>query len=224
MEAHLAELGVGDIDVCAGAELVDAYLRLGRREDALATGERFAQRAREKGQPWSAARAERCLGLLAGDQDFEPHFENALDLHERTPDLFELAMTRLAYGSRLRRARHRRRAREQLRGALDAFEHLGAAPFAEQARSELAATGETARRRDSSTLDELTPQELHIARLLGAGKTTREVAAALFLSPKTIEYHLRSVYRKLGVKSRPELAQALGARELAGEEAAADDA
>ena len=100
------------------------------------------------------------------------------------------------------------RAREQLRAALDCFEHLGAEPWAEQARAELAATGETARRRDASTLDDLTPQELQIARLLADGKTTREAAAALFLSPKTIEYHLRHVYRKLGIRSREELVAA----------------
>ncbi len=92
-------------------------------------------------------------------------------------------------------------AREQLRAALETFERLGAQPWAEQARAELAATGETARRRDASTLDELTPQELQIARLLAEGRTTREAAAAVFVSPKTVEYHLRHVYDKLGIRS-----------------------
>jgi DNA-binding CsgD family transcriptional regulator len=85
---------------------------------------------------------------------------------------------------------------------------LGAEPWAAQARAELAASGETARRRDASTLDELTPQEIQIARQLAEGKTTREAAAAIFLSPKTVEYHLRNVYRKLGINSREELAAA----------------
>ena len=144
-------------------------------------------------------------GLLA--DDFEPHFEQALTLHQQTFDAFETARTRLAYGARLRRARQRVRAREQLRAALEAFEKLGRSPWADAASVELAATGETARRRDPSTLGELTPQELQIALLLGEGKTTREAAASLFLSPKTIEYHLRSIYRKLGINSREALAE-----------------
>ncbi len=130
------------------------------------------------------------------------------ELHARTPDVFETARTHLAYGARLRRARQRVRAREQLRAALETLDELGACSWAEQARAELAATGETARRRDASTLDQLTPQELQIARLLADGRTTREAAAAVFLSPKTVEYHLRHVYRKLGIRSREELAAA----------------
>jgi DNA-binding CsgD family transcriptional regulator len=89
------------------------------------------------------------------------------------------------------------------------FDHLGAGPWSDTARAELAATGETARRRDVTTLNDLTPQELQIALSLAGGRTTKETAAALFLSPKTIEYHLRSVYRKLSVGSRSELKAAL---------------
>ena len=133
-------------------------------------------------------------------------------LHEQTPDAFEAARTRLAYGERLRRARNRLLAREQLRAAADTFERLDARPWADRARAELAATGETRRRRDPSTIDELTPQELQIALLLTAGRTTREAAAALFLSPKTVEYHLRHVYQKLGVNSRDQLARALASQ------------
>ena len=135
-------------------------------------------------------------------------------LHERTPDVFETARTRLAYGGRLRRARKRTLAREQLRAAAAIFEHLGAQPWAQQANAELAATGETARRRDVSTLDELTPQELRIARLLADGMTTKEAAAAIFVSPKTVEYHLGHVYQKLGINSRNELVAAVTARDL----------
>ena len=173
--------------------------------------ERLAEAALAKGQPWSLARAARCRGLLT-ENGFEPCFDEALALHALTPDEFERACTQLAYGARLRRARKRRRAREELRAALDTFAPLGAEPWVALAQGELAATGETARRRDASTLDELTPQELHIAQLLAAGRTTREAAAALFLSPKTIEYHLRSIYRKLGVNSRSDLSRALAAR------------
>ena len=143
------------------------------------------------------------------DEELEREFDEAIDLHGQTPDVFETARTRLAYGARLRRAGHRVRAREQLREAIEVFDALGAAPWSNLARVELEATGETARKRDPSTLDQLTPQELQIALLLADGRTTREAAAAMFLSPKTIEYHLRNVYRKLGVHSREELADVM---------------
>ena len=206
-EARAAELGIDDVDMSPAPELVDCYLRLGRLDDAHTAAAQHEARARAKGQPWALARAARSVGLLA--DDFEPHFEQALTLHEQTFDAFETARTRLAYGARLRRARQRVQAREQLRTALKAFEKLGHSPWADAASVELAATGETARRRDPSTLGQLTPQELQIALLLGEGKTTREAAASLFLSPKTIEYHLRSIYRKLGINSREALALAV---------------
>jgi DNA-binding CsgD family transcriptional regulator len=203
---------ISDPDLSPAPERIELSLRVGRADDATPIAAAFAEAAAAKGQPWALARAERAQALLSTDDTFEHHFEHALELHACTPDGFETARTRLAYGARLRRARHRVRAREQLRQAHSAFDELGAEPWAEQARSELAATGETARRRNPSTLDELTPQELKIALLLAAGKTTRETAAALFLSPKTIEYHLRNVYRKLDVRSRDELATAVATR------------
>jgi DNA-binding CsgD family transcriptional regulator len=210
LEAHeerAEELGFADVDMSSGPELVEAYLRLGCSADAEAAAFRYAERARAKGLPWALARAARCTGLVV--DEFEPFFEDALSLHEQTPDTFETARTRLAYGARLRRAGRRSHARVQLRAAHAAFDRLGPSPWREAAAAELAATGETARRRDPSTLADLTPQELQIARLLAGGKTTREAAAALFLSPKTIEYHLRSVYRKLGINSRQALTEAL---------------
>jgi len=207
----LRSRGIADVDLSPAPELVDAYLRLGRRDDAATAAADFRTAAEAKQQPWALARAARCRGLLADVAEIECCFEEALQLHKRTPDGFEAARTRLAYGARLRRERKRVRAREELRGALETFERLGAKGWAEQARAELAATGETARRRDASTLDDLTPQELQIARLLADGSTTREAAAAIFLSPKTVEYHLGHVYRKLGIRSREELAVAFKA-------------
>jgi DNA-binding CsgD family transcriptional regulator len=204
----LRSRGIADVDLSPAPELVDAFLHLGRDEDAAAVATDFLARARAKGQPWALARASRCLGLLAEADKLERHFEEALRLHERTPDAFETARTRLAYGGCLRRARKRTRAREQLRAAAGTFERLGARPWLQQADAELAATGETARRRDISTLDQLTPQELRIASLLADGMTTREAAASIFISPKTVEYHLGHVYRKLGIHSRDELAAA----------------
>jgi DNA-binding CsgD family transcriptional regulator len=208
--ALLAERGVADPDLSPGPELVEVLLRLGRAAEAESTAEACEQAAAAKGQPWALARAARARALLAGDDGFEAAFEAALALHAQTPDAFEAARTRLAYGARLRRARRRVQARAPLRAAIAAFDRLGAAPWSEHARAELAATGETARRRDPSTIDALTPQELQIGLLLAEGRTTREAAAALFLSPKTIEYHLRNAYRKLGVRSRDALAAALG--------------
>ncbi|MGP7999524.1 MAG: AAA family ATPase [Streptosporangiaceae bacterium] len=205
----LGELAITDVDLLPGPELTDAYLRLGRTEAAGQVAAEFVAAAQTKGQPWPLARALRCQGLLAGEASFAARFDEALRLHAETPDAFEAARTQLTYGERLRRARNRVLAREQLRAAADTFERLGARPWAERARAELAATGETRQRRDPATLDQLTPQELHIALALVSGKTTRETAAALFLSPKTVEYHLRHVYQKLGIHSRDELARVL---------------
>ena len=126
-------------------------------------------------------------------------------------DAFEHARTELCLGEHLRRGGRRADARPPLRAALATFDALGAAPWADRASAELKATGETARRRDASSLDQLTPQELRIALMLAAGTTTRQAAAALYLSPKTVEYHLRHVYLKLGVNSRTALAEALRA-------------
>jgi len=208
LDALLAERAIGDCDLSPAPELVDAYLRLGRADAAAAAAAAFEEAARAKGQPWALARAARCRGLVA-DVGFEECFEEALALHERTRDAFAAGATRLAYGARLRRARRRSEAREQLRAAVELFDGLGARPWTEAAAAELAATGERARRRSAATRDDLTPQELQVALLLAEGSTTREAAAALFLSPKTIEYHLRNTYRKLGVNSREQLAGAL---------------
>jgi DNA-binding CsgD family transcriptional regulator len=205
----LRDHAITDADLSPAAELTDAYTRLGLGDDARRAADEYLAAATAKGQPWPLARALRCQGLVAADSACPAYFEQAIRLHEQTPDVFEAARTRLAYGERLRRARNRVLAREQLRAAADIFERLDARPWADRARAELAATGETRRQRGPSTIDELTPQELQIALLLTAGRTTRETAAALFLSPKTVEYHLRHVYQKLGIHSRDELEQAL---------------
>ena len=207
----LDEHAIADPDLSPAPERTELYLRVRSRREAKGAAEPFLVAAAAKGQPWALARAARCRALLAGDDDFADHFEEALELHARTPDAFETARTELAYGGRLRRTGQRVRAREHLRAALTSFDGLGASPWAEQARVELKGTGETARRRDPSTLDELTAQELKVSLLLAHGKTTREAAAELFLSPKTIEYHLRNVYRKLGVNSREQLSALLPA-------------
>jgi DNA-binding CsgD family transcriptional regulator len=206
----LDELRIRDPDLSPVPEIVLACVHLGMVAEAREASEEYANRARDKGQPWALARAARCEGLLADEVTFERHFVDALQHHELTPDAFERARTQLHYGERLRRVRRRTHARVQLRAAFATFERLGAPQWAERARMELLATGETARRRDPSTIDQLTAQEFQIALLLAAGATTREAAAKLFLSPKTIEYHLRSVYNKLDIRSRAALTEAFG--------------
>ena len=159
------------------------------------------------GTAWAAAAAEHGRALLADDRQAEAHFAAALAHHARSPRRVDQARTELAFGEHLRRARRRVDARVHLRTALEIFEDVGAAPWAERARQELRASGETARRRDDSPATALTPQELQVARLVAEGLPNREVAARLFVSPRTVEFHLRNVFGKTGVTSRTELAR-----------------
>jgi len=208
----LGRLGITDVDLSPAPELVELYMRTGRADEAARLAREFSKDAATKRLPWAMARAARACGIQAGDEGFEDLFLQALALHDRTVDVFETGRSHLAYGSRLRRHRQRLQAREQLRQAIEIFDRLGAEPWSEVARGELEASGERARRRDESAINQLTPQELQIALLLANQKTTREAAAALFLSPKTIEYHLRSIYRKLDVSTRSGLSAAMASR------------
>ena len=199
----LAERPAGDPAVLPWPpDLIEAYVRLGRRDDAEAVLTTFEDAARHAGSPWATAAAARCRGLLAAEDAFEAPLRAALD-HREMP--FETARTQLVLGERLRRAGRRVEARAELREALAAFERLGAQPWAERARSELRASGERVRRGSPTAAEQLTPQELQVALEVARGSTNREAAAALFLSPKTIEFHLRNIYRKLGIRSRTEL-------------------
>lgn len=209
LSRRLEAWGIADPDLSPGAELVDALLRVGRPAEAEREARRFAAAARAKGRPWSSARAHRAEGMVAADDAFDAHFDAAIEGHRDTRDLFEAARTHLAYGGRLRRAARRVDARAHLRSALETFDELGAELWARTAAAELEATGEKVARREGTGADALTPQELQVSLLLAEGRTTRETAAALFLSPKTVEYHLRKVYTKLGIHSRTELAEQL---------------
>jgi DNA-binding CsgD family transcriptional regulator len=154
----------------------------------------------------------RARGGLAGDDDFDRHFEEALAHHDRLPMRFERGRTLLLYGERLRRARRRAEARLRLEEALHELEAVGARPWAARARHELEAVRAPARRRSEQTraaLDQLTAQERRIAELVRTGATNREIAEQLFLSPRTVEFHLRGAFRKLGVRTRTELVAAL---------------
>ena len=205
----LARLGIDDVDLWPGPEYGDALVRIGRREEALATATSYRTRAAAKGQPWARARGDRAMGIAVADHDADDWFASALGWHEQTLDRFETARTRLAYGERLRRSGRRRDARVQLRAAFDDFTELGASVWRDRAATELTATGEHVHAAVGNAVADLTPQELQVSVLLAEGRTTREAAAALFLSPKTVEYHLRKVYTKLGIASRAELTEAL---------------
>ena len=146
-----------------------------------------------------------CRALLAEGDVASEHFEDALRLGgDARP--FDLARIQLLYGEHLRRERRRTDARIQLRAALKGFERLQAEPWAERTRAELRASGERARTRDPSTISQLTPQELQVARYVAEGLSNKAIAAQLFLSPRTIDSHLRNVFAKLEITSRTQLA------------------
>ncbi|MEW9550078.1 LuxR C-terminal-related transcriptional regulator [Nonomuraea sp. NPDC050783] len=186
---------------------VEAATAAGEHEaarEALAAYERWAAHA---ATDEARALLARCRALLADPGADAELFEEALRRHGEP---FERARTALLYGERLRRAQRPGRARSRLRAALETFERLGAAPWAERARGELRAAGEaTARPAAGDARAALTPQELRIARMVAEGASSKEVAARLFLSPRTVEYHLYKIYPKLGVTSRTELARLL---------------
>src|SRR5438094_13208 len=184
-------------------DLIEAYVYTGQRSQAQAALMVLQEQAATAPGLWPRAAAARSRGLL--EEDFQSAFEEALHLHDRVQMPFERARTELCYGERLRRARRRAEARDQLHAALQTFERLGAEPWADRARNELRATGETVRRGRSAS-DELTLQEVQVALKVAEGATNREAAAALFLSPKTIEAHLSRIYSKLRIRSRTELA------------------
>ena len=189
---------------------IEAAVRAGRLDAARAALAHFQAWAEHSGAPSAQPRLASCRAQLAEGETATEHYEQALHLRADARP-FDLARIRLLYGEHLRRERRRSEARTQLRAALEGFERLGADPWAERARAELRATGETARKRDPSTVDQLTAQELQIARYVAAGLSNKEVAAQLFLSPRTIDAHLRNVFSKLGIKSRTQLARvALG--------------
>jgi DNA-binding CsgD family transcriptional regulator len=197
-------------------ELVEALLLTGRPADARAAFEPLAAFAQPGAPVWALGYAARCRALLAEAHEAERCFTEALDLYASVNRPFDRARTQLSFGSFLRRQRRRSDAREHLRAAAETFERLGAEPWSERARVELRATGETARKRDPSTFSQLTPQETQIARLVGDGKSNKDVAAQLFLSPRTVEYHLAKVFAKLGITSRAELIRQRAALEPAG--------
>ncbi|MGY1650133.1 AAA family ATPase [Geodermatophilus sp. SYSU D01119] len=187
--------------------LVEAWTGLGRRAEAAGLADRYASASRSP-SPATAALVARCRALACPDDDAAAAlFRDALTAHAAGPDRFEEPHTRLLYGERLRRAGRRVPAREQLTAAADAFAAMELTAWARRAEEELRATGRTARPRRPLPEEPLTPQEVRIATLAGGGASNREIAAELFLSPKTVEHHLSGVYRKRGLRSRVQLAR-----------------
>ncbi|MEV1199096.1 helix-turn-helix transcriptional regulator, partial [Microbispora rosea] len=199
------------VRVMATPLLVESAVRTGdiaQARDALVVLDRWADSTRD---PDRLALAARCHALLAPPAEAAERFAEALELHRQGACAFETARTRLLYGGMLRRSRRPGAAREHLHGALETFERYGARLWSEHARAELRAAGESVRpsgsRSDAGRL--LTAQQFQIATLVAEGATNREVAARLFISPRTVEHHLRNIFARLGVRSRVELTRLL---------------
>ena len=190
-------------------DLIEAAARSGEPDVAAAAARDLADATVPSGTEWALGLLARSRALLAPDGDAESLYEVAIDHLKRCRATPQLARARLLYGEWLRRARRRRDAREQLRAAYQMFASMGAEAFAERAAMELAATGKRARARTVETMELLTSQEERIARLAGEGVSNSEIAAQLLISPRTVEYHLHKVFRKLGVASRTQLAHSL---------------
>jgi DNA-binding CsgD family transcriptional regulator len=191
------------------AELIEAAVRAGEPELAQLAFGQLAETTSAAGTDWALGIEARSRALLIDGEAAESLYREAIDRLGRTSIRLQLARAHLLYGEWLRRERRRLDAREQLRTAHELFREFGAEAFAERARVELEATGEYARKRTVDTLDQLTPREAQIARLAAQGETNREIAARLFISPSTVEYHLGKAFRKLDIKSRTQLAQRL---------------
>jgi DNA-binding CsgD family transcriptional regulator len=203
------ELGVS---VWALPELVEAATRSGRTSQAAAALEQLAERTRAAATAWASGVEARSRALLSDGTRAEEAYCTAIDCLSRTRLRPDLARAHLLYGEWLRREGRRTDAREQLRTARDLFLAMGMEAFAERARRELVASGEKARKRTAESRWDLTAQEAQIAQLAREGHSNPEIGAQLFLSPRTIEWHLRKVFAKLDISSRKELATALRTR------------
>jgi len=189
-------------------ELIEASARSGRPETTASALRQLECRIPPGGPERALGIRAQSRALASADEGAEALYEEALERLAGRDLPLHLARAQLLYGEWLRRRGCRVRAREQLRAAEATFTQVGAAGFGERARRELLATGETVRRRSVETRDDLTPQEAHIAALAGRGYTNSEIGAQLFLSPRTIEWHLRKVFIKRGISSRRELREA----------------
>jgi DNA-binding CsgD family transcriptional regulator len=187
------------------AELVEAAARCGKPETAAVAVHRLEERTRAAGTDWALGVLARSQALLSEGDSADTLYREAIERLGRTRIAIHLARARLVYGEWLRRENRRLDARDQLRAAHESFSRSGAEAFAERARRELQATGETARKRSVETRYDLTPQEAQIARLARDGLSNPDIGAQLFISPRTVQYHLRKVFAKLDISSRNQL-------------------
>ena len=191
-------------------ELIEAAVRSGKPGPAAEALQRLSRHTRAGGTDWALGVEARSRALLSKNQHAERLYREAIERLARTRIRVDLARAHLLYGEWLRREKRRLDAREQLRTAHEMFTAMGMEAFAQRAAYELEATGETARKRTADSPDQLTAREAQIARLARDGLSNPEIGAQLFISPRTVEYHLHKVYGKLDIASRNELAGALG--------------
>jgi DNA-binding CsgD family transcriptional regulator len=190
-------------------ELVEAGARSGAHDEAAGALRQFEERTRAAGTNWALGILARSSALLANGKAADALYREAIERLGRCRIVVHLARAHLVYGEWLRRENRRVEAREQLRIAYEMLSRIGAEAFAERARGELLATGETVRKRTVESRDVLTAQEALVARLAAQGRTNPEIGAQLFISSRTAEYHLHKVYTKLGISSRRRLREAL---------------
>jgi DNA-binding CsgD family transcriptional regulator len=205
---HLGAMRVPALQRMATVDRVEAAVRAGARDQALAWVAELTPFARTTNHSWALADTELGRAMVAVDAaEATDAFERALGHYQQAARPYDLARAQLAYGEFLRRTNHRVDARTHLRSALETFTDLDAAPLAKRAAQELRASGETARKRDPSTLLDLTPMERKVAQLVSTGLSNKDVAGQCWVSPRTVAFHLRNVFTKLGVSSRTELAR-----------------
>ena len=207
--AYPDELGLATWSM---AELIEAAARTGAPGRAGTALRRLAETTRASGTDWALGTEARARALMSRGEAAECLYREAIERLGRTRVRAELARAHLLYGEWLRRQNRRVDAREQLRGAYEMLTAMGIQGFADRARRELLATGETVRKRTAETAAELTAQEMQIARLAGDGRTNPEIGVELFISARTVEWHLRKVFAKLAINSRRELRAVLPAR------------
>ncbi|MGH3804890.1 MAG: helix-turn-helix transcriptional regulator, partial [Pseudonocardiaceae bacterium] len=213
---HAANAEAPVIGRPSSTDLLEAYVRAGKQAPSTMIVQLHTLTEKDTHQPDTAAALHwRARALLADDDHYDEYFTRALELHARRGSPFDTARTQLCYGERLRRSGRRRGAREHLVPAYETFQRIGARLWAQRAATELSAAGQPASPSPRNPGEDLTAQELQVAQLAARGSTNREIAAQLFLSVKTIEMHLGRVYRKLGVRSRTQLANLLRDTEFA---------
>ena len=204
---HLARFRLPVLARMSAAERIEAAVRAGDLAAARGWTDELARFADATSRPWALATVAFGRALTADQAEADALFQESLAHHAGAGRPLDAARAQLAYGEWLRRSQRRVDARQHLREAVETFQDLRAESLAARANQELRASGETARKRDPSTLVKLTPTELQIAQLVSSGLSNKDVAAQCWISPRTVAFHLRNIFAKAGITSRGELAQ-----------------